>query len=162
MALHGHAALRVEAETESVQEANRPAVAKAPNVKCAELDAGDDEQAGGAEVSEIRRDEWVGMTKSARRYEPFWESVREAEAQGRPVMHVVKVGKFIMQASTDIELAKLFAEHQVFDQDEVGEFDWVPDEFEVLHLRFKNTRTGEWEPTIQSISTAPALPEAPK
>ncbi|MCT2547505.1 MULTISPECIES: hypothetical protein [Streptomyces] len=113
-------------------------------------------------MSEIRRDEWVGMTKSARRYEPFWESVREAEAQGRPVMHVVKVGKFIMQASTDIELAKLFAEHQVFDQDEVGEFDWVPDEFEVLHLRFKNTRTGEWESTIQSISTVPALPEAPK
>ena len=113
-------------------------------------------------MSEMRRDEWVGMTKSARRYEPFWESVREAEARGRPVMHVVKVGEFIVQASTDIELAKLFAEHQVFDQDEVGEFDWVPDEFEVLHLRFKNTRTGEWESTIQSISTVPTLPEVPK
>lgn len=113
-------------------------------------------------MSEIRRDEWVGMTKSARRYEPFWQSVRVAEAQSSPVMHVVKVGKFIMQASTDIELAKLFAEHQIFDQDEVGEFDWVPDEFEVLHLRFKNTRTGEWESTIQSISTVPALPEVPK
>lgn len=33
VALHGHAALRVEAEAESVQEANRLAVAKAPKVK---------------------------------------------------------------------------------------------------------------------------------
>ncbi|MEV7581593.1 hypothetical protein [Streptomyces erythrochromogenes] len=113
-------------------------------------------------MSGMRRDEWVGRTKSARRYEPFWESVREAEAQGHPVMHVVKVGKFITKASTDIELAKLFAEHLISDQDEVGEFDWAPDEFDVLHLRFKNTRTGEWESTIQSISTVPALPEVPK
>lgn len=33
VALHGHAALRVEAEAESVREANRLAVAKAPKVK---------------------------------------------------------------------------------------------------------------------------------
>lgn len=33
VALHGHAALRVEAEAENVQEANRLAVAKAPKVK---------------------------------------------------------------------------------------------------------------------------------
>ncbi|MFD3821884.1 hypothetical protein [Streptomyces sp. NPDC058625] len=33
MSLHGHAALRVEAEAESVQEANRLAVAKAPKVE---------------------------------------------------------------------------------------------------------------------------------
>ncbi|MEU9229930.1 hypothetical protein AB0D40_36995 [Streptomyces massasporeus] len=33
MALHGHAALRVEAEAESVQEANRLAVVKAPKVE---------------------------------------------------------------------------------------------------------------------------------
>ncbi|MFB7325173.1 hypothetical protein [Streptomyces sp. NPDC056190] len=33
MALHGHAALRVEAEAEPVQEANRLAVVKPPKVE---------------------------------------------------------------------------------------------------------------------------------
>uniref|UniRef100_A0AAU3I9S4 Uncharacterized protein n=1 Tax=Streptomyces sp. NBC_01393 TaxID=2903851 RepID=A0AAU3I9S4_9ACTN len=113
---------------------------------------------------QIRRDEWVGMTKSAERYAPLWESVRAARAQGDLVSYVVMTGKFVMQTSSDIELAKLFAEHQYSDQDQVGEFEWVPDEHmeNVLHLRYQNTRTGEWESTINSISTVPALPEVSK
>jgi hypothetical protein len=113
---------------------------------------------------EIRRDEWVGMTKSAERYAPFWESVRAAQDQGNPVTHVVMTGKYVMQTSTDIELAKLFAEHQYSDEDEVGEFKWEPDEHagdQLLRLRYKNTRTGLWESTINSISTVPSL-EAPR
>jgi hypothetical protein len=113
---------------------------------------------------EIRLDEWVGMTKSAARYEPFWESVREAQAQGGLVTHVVMTGKFVMQTSTDMELAKLFAEHQYSDEAQVGEFKWEPDEHIdwILHLKYKNTQTGEWESTITSITTVPALPEVPR
>lgn len=108
---------------------------------------------------QIRVDEWVGMTKSAERYAPYWESVRKAQDQGNPVTHVVMTGKYVMQASTDLELVKLFAEHMYSDQDEVGEFKWEPDEHysAILHLKYKNTRTGEWESTIATISTVPVL-----
>ncbi|MFF3639072.1 hypothetical protein [Streptomyces sp. NPDC002250] len=112
-------------------------------------------------MSEPRIDEWVGRTKSAERYQPLWESVRAREALGNPVSYVVMTGKHVMQTSTDIELARLFAEHQYSDQDEVGEFEWVPDEHmsHLQHLRYRNVHTGEWESTINSISTVPALPE---
>lgn len=113
---------------------------------------------------EIRVDEWVGITKSAVRYAPFWESVRKARDLGDPVTHVAMAGQYVMQASTDLELVKLFAEHQYSDQDQVGEFKWERDEHHssTLHLKYKHTQTGEWESTINSITTVPALPEVRK
>ncbi|MER5754378.1 hypothetical protein [Streptomyces sp. NPDC002088] len=89
----------------------------------------------------------------------MFAGIREAEARGA-VSYVVMTGKYATATSADIELAMLFAEHQIHDQDEVGEYDWVPDEHagdQLLHLRYKNTRTGLWESTINSISTVPVL-----
>jgi hypothetical protein len=104
---------------------------------------------------ETRVDEWVGMTKSFERYQVLF-----ANRDAAPVMsYVVQTGKYVMATSADIELAKLFAEHQYSDQDQVGEFKWEPDEHHdvILHLKYKNTRTGEWESTINSITTVPVL-----
>jgi hypothetical protein len=108
---------------------------------------------------QVRRDEQVGLTKSFERYVDLFAGIREADAQGA-VSYVVHIGKHVLVTSSDIERAKLYAEHQIFDQDEVGEYDWVPDEHagdQLLHLRYKNTRTGLWEQGITSISKVPML-----
>jgi hypothetical protein len=76
------------------------------------------------------------------------------------VSYVVKTGKYVVTASADLELAKLFAEHMIWDQEDVGEFDWVPDEHVgdgLLRLRYKNTRTGLWEADINSITRVTML-----
>jgi hypothetical protein len=108
---------------------------------------------------QVRRDEWVGRTKSFERYQALFAGIREAEARGA-VSYVVHIGKHVLATSADIELAKLFAEHQISDQEEVGEFEWVPDEHAgdvVLHLRYKNTRSGLWESDINSITRVTSL-----
>jgi hypothetical protein len=108
----------------------------------------------------VRRDEQVGLTKSFERYQDLFAGIREADARGGAVSYVLHIGKHVLASSADIELVKLFAEHQIHDQEEVGEYDWVPDEHAgdvLLHLRHKNTRTGLWESDIQSITTVRLL-----